>query len=196
MVLTREEFETALSEAVAAIPPRFANLIQNVAIEIEDEPTFEEQRKTKPGLELLGLYRGVPLTLRGSSAPVLPDRITIYRGPICRAAHSHEEILAEIRDTIIHEIGHYFGLTDEEMPHHEGVTPEELRDPFRPQERKPAPHGWRQFAQYTFAAVVLLAVIAALCATYVYDSTPHPLPSRDAACVRQGLPPSCCNSSC
>lgn len=108
------------------------------------------------------MYRGIPLTLRGSNAPVLPDRITIYQGPICRAARSREEILAEIRDTVIHEIGHYFGLSDEEMPHHEGVTPEDLRDPFRPQERRAAPRGWKRVAQYAVGAVVLRFFVLAL----------------------------------
>jgi predicted Zn-dependent protease with MMP-like domain len=83
--------------------------MSNVEIVIEDEPP--------PGQRLLGLYQGVPLTRRGSHyAGVLPDKITIYRGPLVRlCAHEPEKLLGEVRRVVLHEVAHHFGISDERL---------------------------------------------------------------------------------
>jgi len=94
--------------------------VTNVAIAIEDEPTDDDLDTlddAEPESELLGIYRGVALPLRSHDPPLLPDEIAIFRGPINRAASSREEAVEEVRATVMHELGHYFGLDDGEMPH-------------------------------------------------------------------------------
>jgi predicted Zn-dependent protease with MMP-like domain len=114
---TREEFEQIVNDALDSIPKRFADLIENVAITIEDEPSARDRGALKNARsELLGLYRGVSLMDRGRYSPMLPDEIAIFRGPISRVTRSREQAVKQVRDTVIHEIGHYFGLTDEELP--------------------------------------------------------------------------------
>lgn len=120
--LSHSEFEQVVAEALDSLPERFARLVQNVAITVEEEPT-EEDLGTLDGepyeddSELLGIYRGVALTQRTHDDPILPDEIAIFRGPINRATSSWDEAVEEVRETVIHELGHYFGLSDEEMPH-------------------------------------------------------------------------------
>ncbi len=119
--LTQAEFERVVDEALDGLPKRFADLIQNVVISVEDEPTVDDLESLEPdggddGSELLGLYRGVPLTERSHDMPLLPDEIAIFRGPINRIARTREEAVHEVRETVIHELGHYFGLGDDEMP--------------------------------------------------------------------------------
>jgi predicted Zn-dependent protease with MMP-like domain len=117
--LSRAEFESVVAEALDSLPPRFARLVKNVAIAVEEEPndddleSFEEEDDGDS--ELLGIYRGVALTERMHDAPLLPDEIAIFRGPINRVAHTREEAVDEVRETVIHELGHYFGLSDDEM---------------------------------------------------------------------------------
>jgi len=119
--LSRDEFERVVSEALETLPKRFADLVENVIILTEDEPSADDLASLEddPGgdLELLGIYRGVALTERDHDAPLLPDEIAIFRGPINRVSGSREEAIREVRETVIHELGHYFGLDDEEMPH-------------------------------------------------------------------------------
>jgi predicted Zn-dependent protease with MMP-like domain len=120
--LTRAEFERVVSEALDALPKRFADLVQNVVIAVEEEPTDEdldslEDDDDDDGSELLGIYRGVALTERTGEPPLLPDEIAVFRGPINRVARTRQEAVHEVRETVIHELGHYFGLDDEEMPH-------------------------------------------------------------------------------
>ena len=117
--LTRSQFERAVDEALASLPPRFARLVENVAIAVEEEPNDEDLESLEDDddgdAELLGIYRGVALTERSHDAPLLPDEIAIFRGPINRVTRTREEAVEEIRETVIHELGHYFGLDDEEM---------------------------------------------------------------------------------
>ncbi|MFI5389122.1 MAG: metallopeptidase family protein [Candidatus Eremiobacterales bacterium] len=124
--LTRTEFERVVGEALDALPKRFADMVKNVVVTVEDEPTDEdlealgdddddEDGDADP--ELLGIYRGVALTERTHDMPLLPDEIVIFRGPINRVARTREEAVQDVRDTVIHELGHYFGLGDDEMPH-------------------------------------------------------------------------------
>ena len=113
------EFERIVEEALANLPPQFADLLDNVAVVIEDEPSPEDLELLEDeGGELLGIYRGVALTRRTHDMlPMLPDQIAIFRGPIQRITRTRHEAMREIRDTVVHELGHYFGLHDHEMPY-------------------------------------------------------------------------------
>jgi predicted Zn-dependent protease with MMP-like domain len=119
MGMTRGEFERVVAEALDSLPERFADMIDNVVIAVEDEPSDEdyESLEEDDDSELLGIYRGVSLMERTHDMPLLPDEIAIFRGPINRVARTREEALHEVRETVIHELGHYFGLDDHEMPH-------------------------------------------------------------------------------
>ncbi|WP_025273043.1 metallopeptidase family protein [Haloglycomyces albus] len=104
--MTAEEFEEAVGDALDSIPQRLMGLLDNVVILVEDEPPPGE-----PGL--LGLYEGIALTERGSDyGAVLPDTITIFRGPHMSAVSDREAMIAEIRTTVVHEIAHHFGIDD------------------------------------------------------------------------------------
>ena len=113
------QFERLVEEALATLPPQFAALVDNVAIVVEDEPSQEDLELLEDSDdELLGIYRGVALTERTHDMlPHLPDQIAIFRGPINRICRTRAEAVEEIRDTVIHELGHYFGLHDDEMPY-------------------------------------------------------------------------------
>jgi predicted Zn-dependent protease with MMP-like domain len=118
MALSMEELEAVVEEALDSLPPRFGDLIENIVIAVEDEPSDEdyESGEGDDDDELLGIYRGVALTQRTHDDPLLPDEIAVFRGPINRIARNRAEALEEVRRTLIHELGHYFGLCDEEMP--------------------------------------------------------------------------------
>ncbi|MGC1379718.1 MAG: metallopeptidase family protein [Candidatus Baltobacteraceae bacterium] len=115
--LTRAEFEGVVGEALESLPKRFADLVENVAIAVEDEPSADDLESIAgdTDAELLGIYRGVALTERTHDAPLLPDEIAVFRGPINRVARTRQEAVQEVRDTVIHELGHYFGLADDDM---------------------------------------------------------------------------------
>lgn len=119
--LTRAEFERVVNEALESLPKRFAQMVENVVIAVEDEPTDEDLESIDDDgddhSELLGIYRGVALTERTHDMQLLPDEIAVFRGPINRVARSRNEAVREVRETVIHELGHYFGLDDDEMPH-------------------------------------------------------------------------------
>ncbi|GAB3488912.1 metallopeptidase family protein [Flexivirga sp.] len=106
--LSTEQFEDAVADALDTIPQDLLDRLDNVAISVEDEP----EPGSVPGL--LGLYVGVPLTQRDSSYGLgqLPDRIYIFRGPLTRYCHTREQLLHQIRVTVLHEIGHHFGISD------------------------------------------------------------------------------------
>jgi predicted Zn-dependent protease with MMP-like domain len=111
--MTREDFEVLVAEALDRIPPELTRLMDNVAVFVEDEPPADDP-------ELLGLYEGTPLTERGEwYAGVLPDRITIYRGPTLRMVDGEggdrEGVVAEVEVTVVHEIAHHFGIDDERL---------------------------------------------------------------------------------
>lgn len=112
-------FERLVGEALDGLPDDFAALLDNVAVVIEEEPppdVLAEFGMESPD-ELFGLYQGIPLTERDGFYQALPDRIAIYRGPITRYCRSRREVIREVRDTVIHELGHHFGLDDDEMPY-------------------------------------------------------------------------------
>ncbi|MBI4247035.1 MAG: metallopeptidase family protein [Candidatus Rokubacteria bacterium] len=116
--MTRRQFEALVEKALRRLPRRFKDRLANIAIVVEgwaDERTLAEMGIEPPDT-LYGLYRGVNLTERGSTyANVLPDTITIYQGPIEEDCADEEEMAAVVRETVIHEIGHYFGLDDDTM---------------------------------------------------------------------------------
>jgi predicted Zn-dependent protease with MMP-like domain len=119
--LTQAEFERVVSEALESLPKRFADLVENVVIAVEEEPTEEDLESIEDvadgDSELLGIYRGVALTERTHDMPLMPDEIAVFRGPINRVSRTRREAVQEVRETVIHELGHYFGLDDDEMPH-------------------------------------------------------------------------------
>jgi predicted Zn-dependent protease with MMP-like domain len=99
-----ERFETMVTEALDGIPAELGKIMSNVAVTVEHN---------KGPAGLLGLYRGIPLTRRTTSyAGVLPDRITIYRRAICAVCRSDQEVVEQVRRTVIHEVGHHFGIDD------------------------------------------------------------------------------------
>jgi predicted Zn-dependent protease with MMP-like domain len=103
------EFEDLVSQALDEVPPELARLMDNVAVFVEDEGPPDDP-------DLLGLYEGTPLTERDSTyAGVLPDRILIFRGPTLRMCSSREEVVDEVRITVVHEIAHHFGIDDDRL---------------------------------------------------------------------------------
>ncbi len=107
--MTREMFEELVSHALDRIPPELTRVMDNVAVFVEDEPDPSDP-------ELLGLYEGTPLTDRGEwYAGVLPDRISIYMGPTLRHCATEDEVVREVSVTVVHEIAHHFGISDERL---------------------------------------------------------------------------------
>lgn len=112
-----EEFRGYVKRAVDSLPPRFASKLENVVFVVEDladRETCRNMNITSP-YALFGLYTGVPQPKRGSYRMVLPDRITLYRIPHLIASSDAEDLMRKIRETILHEVGHHFGLTEEEL---------------------------------------------------------------------------------
>jgi predicted Zn-dependent protease with MMP-like domain len=110
--VTPEQFETLIADALDEIPPELASAMENVAIVVAEWPS-PDQLAGRPGT-LLGLYEGVPLTRRDpiGYGGVLPDRITIFRGPLCARASDETDLARQVRTTVLHEVGHHFGLSD------------------------------------------------------------------------------------
>jgi predicted Zn-dependent protease with MMP-like domain len=104
--MSNEEFEQIVKQTIQSLPEEFKSQLDNVEIVIEENP---------PNPRLLGLYHGVPKTGRGVYYFALPDKITIYKEPLLRFSKNEEEAKEHIRDTVLHEIGHHFGLSDEEL---------------------------------------------------------------------------------
>jgi predicted Zn-dependent protease with MMP-like domain len=119
MRVSMEEFQALVERALEQLPEEFGELLDNVAVMIEEEPTPDDLDEV--GLdeedELLGIYRGTPLSERDSGYSALPDQVVLFRGPLLRICRSRRELLAEVRDTLVHELGHHFGLSDEDMPY-------------------------------------------------------------------------------
>jgi predicted Zn-dependent protease with MMP-like domain len=116
--MTRRRFEQLVEEALRDIPKSFRDAMQNVAVIVEDEPPPHvlEDMEIEPDEALFGLYEGTPLPERGSGyGNALPDRISIYQIPIEEACADDQEIRACVAETVIHEFGHYFGMTEEEI---------------------------------------------------------------------------------
>ncbi|MFE3455569.1 metallopeptidase family protein [Nonomuraea sp. NPDC059194] len=107
MEVSREKFEELVAEALDTIPPELARVMDNVVVVVVDDP---------PEPDLLGLYTGVPLTERGDwYSAVLPDRIEIYRNPICEMCDTEEQVVKEVQITVVHEIAHHFGIDDDRL---------------------------------------------------------------------------------
>ncbi len=109
-----QEFDRLVAQGIDAIPARFRELMQNVAVVVVDEPTEGERRelKLRRNEDLYGLYQGIPQINRRLDSGVLPDKITIFKGPIERAANSPEHVCAIVRDTVWHEVAHHFGFSE------------------------------------------------------------------------------------
>jgi predicted Zn-dependent protease with MMP-like domain len=117
--MKRDDFEIAVSEALDSLPLEFAELMSNVTVQVLETPDpetlaaldLDPRRST-----LFGLYTGVPLDKRGGwYGNVLPDVIVLYRRPLLAACHTRESLVRQIQLTLLHEIGHHFGLSDDEM---------------------------------------------------------------------------------
>lgn len=116
--MTRERFTRLVEEALDEIPRRFRREMKNVAVIVEDEPPAQilAEMEITPPDSLFGLYQGTPLPERGwGYGNSLPDRISIYQGPIEDDCESDEEIRDCVAETVIHEFGHYFGMSEEEI---------------------------------------------------------------------------------
>ena len=116
--MNKTRFTKLVEEALRDIPHRFREAMKNVAVVVEDEPSPEllEEMEMEPGDTLFGLYQGIPLTERDSHyGNTLPDRISIYQKPIEEACDDDEDIRQCVAETVIHEFGHYFGLSEEEI---------------------------------------------------------------------------------
>jgi predicted Zn-dependent protease with MMP-like domain len=116
--MTRAEFERHVAEALASIPRRFRDAMQNIVIVVEREPSAEllADMEIEPPETLFGLYQGTPLTERSwGFGNALPDRILLFQGPHEREAEDDDDLVVSIGETLIHEIGHYFGLSEEEI---------------------------------------------------------------------------------
>ena len=114
----KDEFEKIVNAGISAIPKRFLQKLDNVAVVIEDEPTPAQKEKLHlhKGWALFGLYEGVPQTKRGVYyGSVLPDKITIFKKPIIEAALNEEHIKEIVKNTVWHEIAHHFGMNEEEV---------------------------------------------------------------------------------
>jgi predicted Zn-dependent protease with MMP-like domain len=116
--MNRAAFRRLVDEALLTIPDEFRDAMTNIAIVVEDEPT--PLQLDEVGIEapdtLFGLYEGTPLTERQWSHDVaLPDKITLFQGPIEDASEDEDDMVVAIGETLIHEIGHYFGLSEEEI---------------------------------------------------------------------------------
>jgi predicted Zn-dependent protease with MMP-like domain len=106
--LSRRRFERLVAKALASLPDEFKSRLENVVVLIEDEPP-EDMPDT------LGLYEGVPLTERTLDDTCLPDRITLFKRSIEGACRTEDEIENEVRITVLHEVGHFFGLEEEQL---------------------------------------------------------------------------------
>ena len=115
--MDRKRFEQLVERSLKHLPRKFRDELENIGVEIEDEPSEEvlDDMEIEAG-SLYGLYQGVPLTEREwNYGNVLPDRIVIYQGPIERDARNDADVEEIVRDTVMHEIGHYFGFDDETL---------------------------------------------------------------------------------
>lgn len=116
--MDRERFEELVRQALDTLPEEIAQRIDNVDIEVEDwaSPRTLASARVGRGSTLLGLYQGVPLTKRGSGYNMVPpDRITIFQGPLERLATGDDDLVRRVRDVVVHEVAHHFGISDERL---------------------------------------------------------------------------------
>ncbi len=113
------EFEAYVEEALSQVPAHFRKYLENAVVVVEEEPAREdyEETDTPDDTELFGIFRGVDFFHRQSAVSHLPSQIAIFRGPILRMCSTRGDAIREIRDTVVHEIGHAIGLGDDEMPY-------------------------------------------------------------------------------
>jgi predicted Zn-dependent protease with MMP-like domain len=118
--INRKEFKKIVKQAMEGLPQDIGVKIQNVALVIEEEPSAEELKDVglDPGQDTMtGMYQGYALPERGASfGNVLPDRIVIYRKPLLEECRNKKELIREVQATVIHEVGHYFGMADKDLP--------------------------------------------------------------------------------
>lgn len=114
-----EHFEELVKQALDALPDQFASMLDNIFVEVEETPSTDDLASVgmaaDEGDDLLGLYQGTPLKHRGAEYSGLPDRIVLYRRSILLECESDDAVRQEVYDTVIHELGHHFGLSDDEM---------------------------------------------------------------------------------
>lgn len=115
--MTSEEFEQCVDEAIDKIPEGVFATLENVFIDFEDDPSPEHRARLRPGCTLLGLYKGVPKPKRGTGYGMgqMPDQIWLFRNPIKLVSDSRDQVVEQIRKTLMHEIGHHNGMTDAEL---------------------------------------------------------------------------------
>jgi predicted Zn-dependent protease with MMP-like domain len=115
--VSNDEFQALTNQALTELPGDHAKNIKNVAILYELEPTPEQRvtAKLQPYETLLGLYEGVPLSQRQGTTRLLPDKITLFKGPLARRANTLPELKESIKHTLWHEIAHYYGLNHDQI---------------------------------------------------------------------------------
>ena len=116
--MNRPEFEQLVADALASIPRGFRRALSNIAIVVEDEPSAQllHEMEIEPPDTLFGLYQGIPLTERHwGYGNTLPDRILLFQGPLERDSEDDDDLIVAIGETLIHEIGHYFGMSEEQI---------------------------------------------------------------------------------
>jgi len=116
--MQREKFENLVADALASIPRKFRDAMKNIVIAVEDEPSRDllREMEIEPGGTLLGLYTGTPLTeRRWDYGNTLPDRILLFQGPLETESDDEDDLMVAIAETLIHEIGHYFGMSEEQI---------------------------------------------------------------------------------
>ncbi len=121
LAMPEPEFQSLVQEALDGLPDEYAKLLTNVAVVVEEEPPPDVRNdlELEDGEDLLGLYQGLPIDKESffQAGGQLPAKISIYRGPILRLCRTKKEVVQEVRDTVVHEIGHHFGFDDDEMPY-------------------------------------------------------------------------------
>ena len=121
LTISEPEFQELVRRALDSLPDEYARLISNVAVVVEDEPSPDllADLDIEEDEDLLGLYQGLSIDKESffQAGGQLPAKISIYRGPILRLCRTKQEVVQEVRDTVVHEIGHHFGFDDDEMPY-------------------------------------------------------------------------------
>ena len=117
--ISSSQFESYVEEALASVPAAFRKYLENIVVAVEEEPTDEdyEETDTPDDEDLFGIFRGAGYFERHEMVSSLPAQIAIFRGPILRECATRGDAVREIRDTVVHEIGHMLGLEDGEMPY-------------------------------------------------------------------------------
>jgi predicted Zn-dependent protease with MMP-like domain len=113
-----DRFQALVDEAVASLPDRFRAAMTNIAIVVEDDPTAEQLAEVEVEAPdtIYGLYEGIPLPERQwNHGNVLPDKITLFRSPILEDSIDEDDVIVGVGETLIHEVGHYFGLSEDEI---------------------------------------------------------------------------------